>query len=159
MEWLRALRYNWEALTHQWNLLVLGYNPERQRELMSWLGMRDADWLELASTLLAVLGGFVLLLFAWMLGRLARPDPVQSAWILFCRKLGKRGVARAPHEGPRDYAERAARNLPSAGEPIRHIAALYIALRYGPAGAGGGASAPAESVVQLRRMVKDLSFG
>jgi len=155
MAWLRSLRYNWEALTHQWNLLVLGYNPERQRELMSWLGMRDADWLELASTLLAVLGAFVLLLFAWMLRRFARPDPVQAAWRQFCRKLGARGVARASHEGPRDYAERAARNLPAAEEPIRRIAALYIALRYGPA----GASTQAESVVQLRRMIKELSFG
>ena len=152
MEWLRSLRYNWEALTHQWNLLVLGYNPERQRELMSWLGMRDADWLEIASTLLAALGGFVLLLFAWMLRRLARPDPVQKAWVQFCRKLGARGVARAPHEGPRDYAERAARSLPSVSDSIQRIAALYIALRYGK-------STPDESVVQLRRMVKELSFG
>jgi transglutaminase-like putative cysteine protease len=152
MEWLRTLRYNWEALTHQWNLLVLAYNPERQRELMSWFGMRDADWLELASTLLAVLGGFVLLLFAWMLRHVARPDPVQAAWRQFCRKLGARGVPRAPHEGPRDYAERAARMLPSAGEPIRRVASLYILLRYGRA-------RPATEVVELRRMVRDLSFG
>jgi transglutaminase-like putative cysteine protease len=151
LEWLRTLRNNWEALTYQWNLWVLGYNPERQRELMSWLGMRNADWLELASALLAVLGVFALGLFAWMLRRLARPDPVQAAWNLFCRKLGARGVARAPHEGPRDYAERAARDLPSAREPIRRIAALYITLRYGP-GAPGGA-------VALRRMVRELRVG
>jgi len=152
MAWLRSMRYNWEALTHQWNLLVLGYNPERQREFMSWFGMRDAGWLELASTLLALLGGFVLVLFAWMLGRMARPDPVQSAWAQFCRKLGAHGVARAPHEGPRDYAERAARDLPGASDPIRRIAALYIALRYGsrPANADAG---------ELRRMVRDLRFG
>jgi hypothetical protein len=119
---------------------------------MSWLGMRDADWLELASTLLAVLGGFVLLLFAWMLRRYARPDPVQAAWRQFCRKLGARGVARAPHEGPRDYAERAARSLPAAGDPIQRIAALYISLRYGK-------STQPESVMQLRRMVRELNFG
>ncbi len=159
MQWLRTLRYNWEALTYQWNLLVLAYNPERQRDLMTWFGMRDADWLDLASTLLAVLGAFVLALSAWMLRRAGRPDPVQSAWRRFCSKLGARGVTRAPHEGPRDYAERAARSLPSAGEPIRRIAALYIALRYGPAGAGGAPGARAESVLQLRRMVRELRFG
>jgi len=158
LAWLRAMRYNWEALTHQWNLWVLGYNLERQREFISWLGMRDADWLELASMLLAVLGAFVLVLFAWMLRRFARPDPVQAAWILFCRKLGARGLARAPHEGPRDYAERAARKLPSAGEPIRRIAALYIALRYGPGEPGGGAGMPPDGAVQLRRMVRELEF-
>src|SRR5262249_18324893 len=40
LEWLRELRYNWEALTHQWNLWVLGYNPERQRDLMQRFGLR-----------------------------------------------------------------------------------------------------------------------
>ena len=130
---------------------MLGYNPERQRELMSWLGMQDADWLELTSTLLAVLGAFVLGLFAWMLRGMVRPDPVQAAWNQFCRKLGAKGVARAPQEGPRDYSERAARSLPSASEPIRRIAALYIALRY------GRNAAPAE-VVELRRMIRELEI-
>ena len=152
LEWLRTLRYNWEALTHQWNLLVLGYNPERQREFMSWLGMHDADWLELASTLLAVLGLFVLALSAWMLRHFVRPDPVQAAWNLFCRKLGARGLARVPHEGPQDFSERAARNFPSAGEAIRRIGALYMALRY-------GREQPATELVELRRMVRELKFG
>ena len=61
-------------------------------------------------------------------------------------------MARAPHEGPRDYSERAARNLPSAGEPIRRIAALYMALRY-------GRQATAGDVQELRQRVKDLEFG
>ena len=43
----------------------------------------------------------------------------KRAWGAFCAKLGKRGVARAPHEGPRDYATRAAAALPAAGEAIR----------------------------------------
>jgi len=153
MEWLRSLRNNWEALTYQWNIWVLGYNPERQRDLMAWIGMRDADWLDLASTMLASLGGIVLVLLAWMLGRLSRPDPVQAAWRRFCAKLGARGVERAPHEGPRDYAERAARRLPDAADAVRGIAALYIALRY------GAGSAAAQQVAELRRRVRELSFG
>ena len=152
LEWLRTLRYNWEAMAHQWNLLVLGYNPDRQRELLSFFGIKDADWLDLASSLLAFLGVFVLGLFAWMLRHMVRPDPVQIAWNEFCGKLGAKGVARSPREGPRDYSERAARDLPAAGEPIRSIAELYIALRYGK-------HAAAETVVELRRRVRDLEFG
>src|SRR5256885_10971331 len=34
MEWLRGMRYRWEAVAHKWNVWVLGYNPERQRDLM-----------------------------------------------------------------------------------------------------------------------------
>jgi len=43
MEWLRGVRYRWEAIAHKWNVWVLGYNPERQRDLMQWVGIRDAD--------------------------------------------------------------------------------------------------------------------
>jgi len=154
LRWLRTLRYNWEAITHQWNLLVLGYTPDRQRELLSKIGFRDADWLELASTLLAVLGAFVLGLFAWMLRGIARPDPVQSAWNQFCRKLGAKGVLRSPHEGPRDYSERAARSLPSAGDPIRRVAELYMTLRYGRA-----RTSVEGEVAELQRMVRGLEIG
>jgi len=152
LEWLRSLRYDWEALAHRWDVWVLGYNAERQRDLMARLGMRDADWKDLASALFAVLGVFVAGLLLWMLGRLTRPDPVQGAWLAFCRKLGARGLPRAPEEGPRDYAERAARSLPAAGERILGIAALYIALRYGRDGQPGGAA-------ELRRRVRELQFG
>jgi len=131
LEWLRGLRHSWEALVHQWNLRVLGYNPERQREFMSWLGVEGADWRDLAVALAAALGAIALLLLAWSLRRRARPDPVQSAWQSFCRKLASRGVERRPHEGPRDYSERAAQRMPGASGPIRHIAALYVELRYG----------------------------
>jgi transglutaminase-like putative cysteine protease len=151
LQWLRSLRYNWEALTHQWNLLVLGYNPERQRDFMAWLGRSNADWLELASTLLAVLGAFVGALMLWTFARFARPDPVQTAWAQFCRKLGGRGLERAPHEGPQAYAERAARNFPTVGDAIRHIGSLYIALRYGRGGRP-------DEIAQLRRMVRELQF-
>jgi protein-glutamine gamma-glutamyltransferase len=102
LEWLRGVRQRWEAVVHKWNIWVLAYNPERQRDLMSYLGMRDADWRSLTATLFTVLGLITLALLAWSLRRLARPDPVQKAWRAFCRKLAARGVERAAHEGPRD---------------------------------------------------------
>ncbi len=149
LEWLRSVRYNWEALAHRWNLMVLGYNPERQRDLMSSLGMRDADWRSMTAAMASALGVFTLLLLAWSLRRLVRPDPVQRAWQLFCRKLGERGVARAPHEGPRDYAERAAQRLPAAAAAIEAIAVLYLGARYGRA-------APREQVAELKQRVRAL---
>jgi transglutaminase-like putative cysteine protease len=149
LEWLRSVRHNWEALAHRWNVMVLGYNPERQRDLMSRFGMRDADWRSLTAAMASALGAFTLLLLAWSLRRLARPDPVQRAWQAFCRKLGARGVTRAPHEGPRDYAERAARRLPAAAAAIQAISALYLGARYGRA-------ASREQIVELRRRVRAL---
>jgi protein-glutamine gamma-glutamyltransferase len=149
MAWLRAARYQWEALAHKWNVWVLGYSPERQRDLMLSLGMRDADWQKLTALLFTFLGLMTIGLLVWSLRRLARPDPVQKAWQAFCRKLAARGVARAPHEGPRDYSTRAARALPASRHAILRIGALYIALRYGTR-----MSAPAAA--RLRRLVREL---
>jgi len=151
MEWLRGMRYRWEAVAHKWNVWVLGYNPERQRDLMLSLGMRDADWQKLTAVLFTFLGAMTLALLAWSLRRLARPDPVQRAWRTFCRKLGARGVVRAPHEGPRDYSTRAARTLPAARRPILRIGALYIALRYGE-------RADKPATARLTRLVRELEL-
>jgi transglutaminase-like putative cysteine protease len=149
LEWLRGVRDRWEAVAHKWNVWVLGYNPERQRDLMASIGMRDADWRMLTATLFAFLGAMTLVLLAWSLKRLARPDPVQKAWRAFCRKLAARGVKRAPTAGPRDYAARAAQALPAARRSILGIGALYIALRY-------GAEESANGITRLRRMVREF---
>ncbi|HEY5898393.1 MAG TPA: DUF3488 and transglutaminase-like domain-containing protein [Burkholderiales bacterium] len=149
MEWLRAVRYQWEAVAHKWNVWVLGYSPERQRDLMLSLGMRDADWEKLTALLFTFLGLMTVALLAWSLRRLARPDPVQKAWQAFCRKCAAHGIERAPHEGPRDFAARAARALPASRRPILRIGALYIGLRY-------GARANKSGTARLRRLVSHL---
>jgi len=140
-------------VAHKWNLWVLGYNPERQRDLLSFVGIPDADWRALTATLFTILGLITTGLLIWSLRRLVRPDPVQRAWRSFCGKLAARGLERAPHEGPRDYSLRAARALPPARRAILRIGALYIGLRYGtqrdPA-AGAG------RVRELRRLVREL---
>jgi transglutaminase-like putative cysteine protease len=151
LEWLRAWRSNWEALVHRWNVWVLGYGVERQRDLMLRIGMRDADWRKLTAAMASFLGVFTLLLAAWSLRRLGRPDRVQRAWHAFARKLARRGVVRSAHEGPRDFAERAARQLPAAGAAIRAVGELYLSARYGRAPGR-------EDIAELERRVRALSF-
>jgi transglutaminase-like putative cysteine protease len=149
LEWLRGLRHRWDAAAHKWNVYVLGYSSERQRDLLSFVGIPDADWRALTATLFTVLGLITAGLLAWSLRRFTRPDPVQNAWRAFCRKLATQGVERAPNEGPRDYSTRAARALPGARRAILRIGALYIRLRY------GGGDSPAR-VGELRRLVREL---
>ena len=143
------MRDRWEALAHMWNVWVLGYNPERQRDLMSWVGMRDADWRSLTAALFSVLGVMTLALLAWSLGRMARPDPVQRAWRAFCRKLARRGITCAPHEGPRDFSSAPRAPCPPRAAPSCASPRSTSRLRYGP-----HASRP--GVVKLRRMVREL---
>ena len=148
-EWLRSLRNQWEAAAYRWNVWVLGYNSERQRELMSYVGLRSSDWRALVATLFTVLGLLIVPLLAWSLRRAARPDPLQRAWGAFCLKLAARGVARSPSEGPRDYAARAARALPATRRAILRIGELYIGLRY-------GRERDPRGMKHLRRLVREL---
>ena len=150
-EWLRSLRNNWEAAAYKWNVWIIGYNTERQRDFLTWAGASNTDWKSLAALLLATLGSIVALLIAWSMRDAARRDPVLAAWQMFCRKLGARGVVRSPHEGPRDFVRRAALGLPSSGAAIERIGALYVALRY-------GTQASAREIAELRQLVNDLRF-
>jgi hypothetical protein len=131
--WLRNARFAWDSMANSWNQWVLGYNPDRQFWLLSRVGLDRATWQTLAMILIAATGlitaGFAIAMLR-RFGRRPR-DPVVKIYARFCRKLARRGAARAPSEGPADFAERAARQLPDAAGPIRAITDLYIKLRYG----------------------------
>ncbi len=131
-QWLRELRFNWDALANQWNQWVLGYNPETQFAFLTRLGMEDITWQKMALNMLAgiflLVGLFTLILLRRLVVR--QRDPVQAVWLKFCRKLKKAGLPRAPHEGPLDYAARIAAARPKIGDDVQGIAARYIALRY-----------------------------
>lgn len=148
--WLREVRYNWDALANKWNQLVLGYNPERQRQFLTSFGMNEPSWENMAMTLFWGVCGVLALLTAWLLRRIRTSDPVQRPWLKFCAKLGKKGSPRSPHEGPADFVARAAERYPGEAERIRAIGERYIALRYGEL-------ADPRVLADLRMLVREFS--
>ncbi|MEO8332124.1 MAG: DUF4129 domain-containing protein, partial [Gallionella sp.] len=60
-----------------------------------------------------------------------RPDKVQAAWLRLCKKLARKGLPRAAHEGALDYAARIAAVRPEFADTIHDLAVRYSALRYG----------------------------
>jgi transglutaminase-like putative cysteine protease len=131
LSWLRQIRFNWEALNNTWNQWVLGYDPQRQREVLSRLGMREPDWRTMTAAMAAACGVLLLGLTAWALRKRVRLDPTLRAWNRLSRRLARYGLARLPWEGPADYARRVALARPDLSQPVAAIAALYIDLRYG----------------------------
>ena len=131
--WLRNVRFAWDSLANNWNQWVLGYNPDRQFWLLARVGLDRATWQTLAMILIGITGLITTGFAIAMLRRFNRRtrDPVVKIYARFCRKLARRGARRAPSEGPVDFAERAARQLPEAAGPIRTITEMYIKLRYG----------------------------
>jgi transglutaminase-like putative cysteine protease len=132
LDWVRTLRFNWEALNNYWNQWILGYDPDRQREMLSRLGMRSPDWKQMTTWLFWALGLALAIVAFSMLRRTPATDPAQAQWQRFCRKLARRGVARRPAEGPLAYAARAAAAYPARAGDVASIRDLYLDLRYGP---------------------------
>src|SRR6266699_632183 len=143
------LRNNWEAVTNQWNQWVLGYNPDRQREMLTWLGVQQPSWQTMTVMLFWSVAGVLLLVALALLRGIRREDAVQSAWLRFCDKLASAGLARALPEGPLDYCDRVAGRLPAREAAVRAIAALYVDLRYGP-------RADTHSVARMKQLVREF---
>ena len=130
--WLLKLRFNLDALTNQWNQWVLGYDQERQFAFLTRLGMENVTWqkmvMHMAIGIALLIGLFTLLMLRRMAAR--DTDAAQRLYLKFCRKLEKNGIRRDIHEGPEDFAARAARAKPQLASAIMDISKRYIALRY-----------------------------
>lgn len=135
MEWLRGLRLRWEAVSNAWNQRVLGYNPQRQKELLARLGLdQGSSWM--LGGAIAGTGALLFGLLLWWTTRKRRPaDPLERVWMRFCTALARHGIARQAWEGPHQFGTRIASETsmpPATREAIRAVCEDYARLRYGP---------------------------
>lgn len=150
LPWLRELRFRWEAVGNSWNQWVLGYNPQRQKELLRRLGMRSPDWYAMTLAMSVICGVLMLGLTAWALSQRTRVDPVQRTWLALSRRLARIGLQRLAWEGPADYAQRVGAARPALREAMNDAARLYASLRYGQR------SADRNALRQLRTLINAI---
>jgi len=149
LAWLNQMRLAWDNLNYGWQRWVLGYQGEQQLELLQrWFGRLDGRILAMALVGGGALslGLVALLLFKpWRRER----DLQQRSFRRFERLLAQQGLRRGIGEGPRAFAERAARALPVQADRIRTFARTFEAQRY--AGHSGSPSELNRQLTQLRR--------
>lgn len=114
-----------------WNDFVLGFDAARQRLLLRPLGIDEATTTQLLFAFALVTG---LALAATLLpllrsGRVPRA-PLLAAYDRFIHRLSRAGVAKAAHEPPQAFAERAAQALPGDADAIRALTRRFVAWRY-----------------------------
>jgi transglutaminase-like putative cysteine protease len=147
LAWLNQVRLAWDNVNYGWQRWVLGYQGELQSQLARrWFGELDGRMLGLGLVAAGALSMAVLALFLFAPWRRER-DPQLRQFQRFERLLARHGVARGRGEGPRDFAERASRELPRQAAQIRAFLAAFEASRYS---AHGGAD-PATLLRELRR--------
>lgn len=129
--WLQQLRFRWEAINNAWTQHILGYNPERQRQFLARLGMRDPDWRRMGTALAIVCGTLLLALAAWAVWRRPRHDAATRLWNKALRRLAARQVDFAPWEPPLALVRRVESQAPDLAPAFAAIARAYLLARYG----------------------------
>jgi transglutaminase-like putative cysteine protease len=134
-DWLRPLRLGWDLVNNRWNQWVLGYNHERQRQLLARLSPFLSNLQGMVTALVAAVA-LALGLVALALFRQRRPalDAPSAAYARFCARLGRLGLRRGDAESPEAFARRAAEVRPDLAGEIDGITRLYLAARYGKTG-------------------------
>jgi hypothetical protein len=130
-DWLRSVRHRWEAINNAWNQEVLGYNPERQRQLLSRLGLSDNNWQSLIVTLAGLSIALLLTITAWTLYHRPQLDPAQRLWHIALRRIARRQVNYAPWETPSALQRRIEIEKPELATAFAAVVNAYLATRYG----------------------------
>ncbi|MEO8160049.1 MAG: DUF3488 and transglutaminase-like domain-containing protein [Arenimonas sp.] len=120
-----------DFLRRQWNQLVLGFNAERQKGLLSPLGIDQADAWQLVLAF-AIGAGLALLATLWFLvhEHRDRSPPLVAAWRAFTARLRRAGVDKRAEEPPLSFGQRAAALLPGQSEPLLSVSRRYADWRY-----------------------------
>ncbi|QDQ27438.1 DUF3488 domain-containing protein [Chitinimonas arctica] len=128
-----------DSAVNGWNQWVIGYTPERQRQVLQRLGIDRLDSSAFFGWFLGGLGGLVAVMATWLLWRMRPPrrDPARVEWDRFGHKLNRLGVAPTDSEGPWDFARRAQQALPERAAAIEAVLTAYLATRYGGQDGGG----------------------
>lgn len=130
---VKRLRLMLDTAVNGWNQWVIGYTPERQRQVLKRLGIDSLLSSQFIFSFLGGLGALIGALAIWLLWRMRppRPDAAKREWDRFCRQLARRGVEIRAEEGPQDFAQRAAAALPDRGPAIHAVCEAYLQARYG----------------------------
>ncbi len=128
--WLGEWRFNREAVENAWNQWFLSYSMDRQRALMSWIGLNPSV-ANISAVAIAVFSTLLLILAIFsMRGRNPR-EPLAELVFQLRIKLARVGVEIPPNIGLQGMEQRLAKELdPSCLPEARRLLAGIEAARY-----------------------------
>ena len=126
---MRNVIHSIDWIDNQWTQWVVNYDQNKQSNFMQNLGLNG--WFQIIMTMTLILSLFSAFIAFYVIYRHRLHYPVQvTLWNRFCEKLAKVGLARQPHEGPRDYYHRIVTLQPSLKATVKPIINDYIKLNY-----------------------------
>jgi transglutaminase-like putative cysteine protease len=141
LKWIGTWRMNWEALENLWNQAVLNYSADRQRSLISRLGM-EPSWRNLSLAFAVTVTTVLIVLAVLSLRHREVRDPLADLVAQLRVRLALAGFKSPASEGLTDLRQRLARRLRPA--QVEEAAALLRALEDARYRRNGAAVRPAE---------------
>ena len=147
---LRKLYLHWDSVNNGWNQWVLGYNEQKQFELLSKLFGNDYS---LQNLLFWLIGSItlVMLIITYFLLKTTRVylAPAQRLYKTFLAKMKCVDLIPLAAEGAQDFSARAALQLPVQAALIKEIGEIYNSLRYSK-------NLNANQLLRLRNLINQL---
>lgn len=154
---LKKLYLNWDAINNGWNQWVLGYDEQKQLQLLKKLLGEKIAWGDIGLLLMSALIGLMLVISYLLLrNKTIILDPLRKTYQQFLSKLGKIGLVKANHEGAIEFGERAAQRLPEQVSEIEAISRLYSDLQYASLDKTDNRHQPALQL--LKQLVKNFKI-
>jgi transglutaminase-like putative cysteine protease len=131
----KNVAFLYDSFQNNWNQWVIGFNQEKQNELLKSLGFEDITYSSLI-ILLVICLTITCAIISWFLltHKTVELDIIQHHYNLFCLKLKRHGLQRHLNEGPVDFENRiySERILPTNTKiDMAFIFKAYRTLHYG----------------------------
>ena len=128
---LKKLYLNWDAVNNGWNQWVLGYDQQKQLQLLQQLLGKKIAWNDIGLILVCAMLILMSIISYFLLrnGKIIRA-PAQQYYHQFLSKLAKVNLVKLPYEGVQNFSERAALALPTQADNIAEISNIYSSLLY-----------------------------
>jgi hypothetical protein len=148
--WLQKAVWRWDYLNHQWHQMVLGYDHERQKELLQKLGLAANQWHILLIAMVVILLLFVAVVALFAIPR-HRLTPLEKAFGILDQSLAM-AAPESLHKPPYSKLVVAEKLVAEklVGEEGKRLAQRYRVVRY-----RDGSSAN-ELVPEIRELAKKL---
>lgn len=127
----KTLRSRWDATNSAWNLWVLNYNLNKQKELLStFIGIKHPQAVQVGIAMMIAVSFMIAILSLILFRKKTTQHPLDKLYGVFCQYMADQGYPRLPYEGPRDYCQRLQLVFHNKKELVEFLS-LYSNCKYG----------------------------
>ncbi|WP_299794444.1 DUF3488 and transglutaminase-like domain-containing protein [uncultured Shewanella sp.] len=135
---LNELRLTLASIDFYWSVWVLGFDTNKQRQvLQKLLGEVTQKKVAIFVLLSIALIGLAIAYSAGLIHFSRGKDRISSTYLRICRLLEKKGLIRDTRQGPIDYSQTVQQNFPAIADDFALFTKYYVALKYQPLSANG----------------------